>query len=170
MDNNDYRDQQQDSEQSSQPGEHQDSQQSNQPNNQQGGQQAYWQNNYGQCPPPPPYKQQYYYYPNNKPPYKYQQQYYYNQPEIQNSKNYAIAALVLGILSIITCEAIVFPTILGVLALLFGNKSKREIPLGYPGRRIADVGFILSIIGLSLVALVAFSEVISFMSKCFWHF
>ena len=184
MDNNDYREEQQDSQQNSQQGGQQDSQQnsqqgeqqysqqSNQQSGQQGNQQGYQyrQNYYGQYPPPPPFKQQYYYYPNNKPPYNYQQQYYYNQPNLQSSKNYAIASLVMGIISIITCAAIVFPAILGALALVFSNKSKKEIPIGYPGRHIAEAGFVLSIIGLSLVALVLFSEVTSFLSECFWHF
>ena len=174
MDNNDYREQQQDNTQYSQQGGQQDEQQYSQPSgqqsnqqcgqqsNQQGYQQGYQQNYWGQYPPPPPFKQQYYYYPNNKQPYNYQQQYYYNQLNLQSSKNYAIASLVLGILSIITCRAIILPIICGVLALVFSMKSKKEFPLGYPGRRIAEAGFILSIIGLAFVTLIVF-----FGSICF---
>lgn len=179
MDNNDYREEQQNNQQNGQQDNQQSYQQSNQQgyqqgyqqNNQQGYQQGNWQNNYGHYPPPPPpFKQQYYYQPKNTPPYNPNQQYYYNQPELTNSKNFAIASLVLGILSIITCEGIAFPIVCGVLALIFGMKSKKEIPIGFPGRKLANAGYVLSIIGLSLTALSIFGRVTSFMAECYWHF
>ena len=165
MDNNDYRDEQQTNQQNNQ----QNNQQYNQQYSQQGNQQGNRQKNYGQCPPPP-FKQQYYYYPNNKPPYNPQQQYYCNQTVTDNSKNYAVASLVLGILSILTCGGIWFAIICGVLALVFSMKSKKEIPIGFPGRKLANAGYVLSIIGLSLAALTVFSWVSGFMSKFYWRF
>lgn len=61
----------------------------------------------------------------------------------------AIASLVLGI-----CALVVFPPI-GILALVFGNRARREIAeRGDEGAGLATAGIVLGWIGTALTALV----------------
>lgn len=65
--------------------------------------------------------------------------------EEKNKSSMGIAALVLGIISIISAFFwyIALPT--GILAIIFGVKSIRRV-----GSKLGKTGFILGIIGLSL--------------------
>lgn len=70
----------------------------------------------------------------------------------------AIAALILGIGGFIVC-----PLICSVLAIVFGNLAKKEIDAnpGQEGRGMAQAGFILGIVGVSLVGLLVVVSLIA---------
>ncbi len=93
-----------------------------------------WQN-YGAPPPPPPYWPQ------------------YPQPRTGNGK--AIAALVLGIVSIVLCWLSLFDVIPVVLALIFGflgrHDSVRDPARG--GRGMAVAGIACAVVGALLAGL-----------------
>ena len=69
---------------------------------------------------------------------------------------YAVASLVLGILSIVTC---CLGLILGILAVVFANKA---IKLGYKGS-LANAGRICGIIGLVIGAIIVLYYIVCFI-------
>ena len=73
-----------------------------------------------------------------------------NQEKTQKSesKGMSIAALVLGIVSVVFCSAGLINISCGVLAIIFGTKGKKK-----NGKGMAKAGFILGIVGLSLQVL-----------------
>lgn len=62
-----------------------------------------------------------------------------------NRKGLSIAALVLGIVSIVFIKSFIISVACGILAIIFGNKGKTR-----GGKGMATAGFITGIIGLSL--------------------
>lgn len=98
-------------------------------------QQGYSNQNYYQQPQ---YSQGYGYGAQNNQPMQYQSY------DSKNGKGFAIASLVLGIVSLCTCCGGVLPALLG---LIFGIVSKLR---ANKGNTMALVGIILSIIGLVL--------------------
>lgn len=73
-----------------------------------------------------------------------------NKEETQKSesKGMSVAALVLGIVSVVFCSVGLVNIACGVLAIIFGIKGKKR-----NGKGMAQAGFILGIIGLSLRAI-----------------
>lgn len=66
---------------------------------------------------------------------------------------FAIAALVLGIFSIITYWATYFNVLsllAGVVGVILGIKARNMIPIGKKGRGLANTGFVCSVIGVVL--------------------
>lgn len=83
-----------------------------------------------------------------KDPYQYQQ-----QPPRQDVDGFAIASLILGIISFF-----LFPIIGAILAIVFGNKSIRENGMN----TMARVGKILGIVSLAIYIVVIIIMVIAF--------
>jgi len=69
----------------------------------------------------------------------------------QRTSGYAIAALVLGIVSLF-----IFGVICGTLAIIFGVKARNEIDRtpGLGGRQMATAGLVLGILGVVLWAVI----------------
>lgn len=69
-----------------------------------------------------------------------------------NGNGKAVASLVLGIISIVCVTGFFYTSLIGVvtgiLAIIFGNKARREAKSG-----IATAGFVFGIVGLSMCAL-----------------
>lgn len=86
-------------------------------------------------------------------------------PKEQGSNNKAIAALVLGILSILLCFISVFGIILGILAIVFAALSRKEC--GRSG--MATGGLVTGIVGVALNVLftILFVVVIGFFLNSF---
>lgn len=115
-------------------------------------------------PPPPPYQP-----PTSEPQPNYGQQQNYNQqqnygqpqpqygqpPVVQDNsaKGMAVAALVLGILSIILCFAPFVGLGMGIVALCLGVSAKKRLPAGEQG--MATAGVVLGIIGIIIGAIVS---------------
>lgn len=74
--------------------------------------------------------------------------------ELRNKSSMGIAALTLGIISVVFAIFwyISLPT--GILAIIFGKKSINKV-----GSKIGKAGFILGIIGLSLFAFIYLSAI-----------
>ncbi len=70
---------------------------------------------------------------------------HYSSPN-QPGRGRAIAALILGILSIVFCWGTYIGIILGILGIIFGALAKKTLP----DDKLGKVGFILGIIGLIL--------------------
>ena len=70
----------------------------------------------------------------------------------------AVASLVMGIGGFLVC-----PLILSVLAIVFGSMAKKEIDANpnQDGRGLAQAGWILGIVGLSIVGLVLVIAIIA---------
>lgn len=101
---------------------------------------------YGQPPYPPPPGQPGYPYPPQPPPYTTQ----YPPPRTGHGK--AIAALVLGILSILLCVLSLFDAVPVILALIFGGialAESRRRP-NREGRGMAIAGIACAIVGAIL--------------------
>ena len=122
----------------------------NNENNQQNGQQFTppsqqpdYTQQYNQQPQQPDYAQQY-----NQQPQQYNEPYYnqqypqYNEPLNDNSRGFAIASLVLGIISFFCCGSIC--SILGLIFGIISKKRKSE------NNGMATAGIVLSIIALVL--------------------
>ncbi|MCH5296177.1 MAG: DUF4190 domain-containing protein [Ruminococcus sp.] len=95
------------------------------------------QNNFNQNNQPYQYQQGDQY--NQNQPYQYQQ--YQEQPE--SGKNFAIASLVMGILSLVCCGSFVF----SILGIIFGVISKQRQK---ENNGMATAGLVLSIIAIAL--------------------
>lgn len=74
--------------------------------------------------------------------------------ELKNKSSMGIAALTLGIISVVSAIFwyISLPT--GILAIIFGKKAINKV-----GSKIGKAGFILGIIGLSLFAFIYLSAI-----------
>lgn len=84
---------------------------------------------------------------NTQGAYNQTQQPYYQQvvsPEMKQAENFAVASLVLGILSLIG----IFPC--GIAGIILGVSSKKKKPVN---NSMATIGIVLSIISLSIVVL-----------------
>ena len=69
----------------------------------------------------------------------------------------ATAALVLGILALVTSFTVIGGIVLGILAVVFGALGRRRARAGAPGGGRAVAGIVTGVIGLLLaVALIAF--------------
>lgn len=82
----------------------------------------------------------------------------------QKGKNYSIAALVLGIAAIIL--AFMGPVGLiglacGVVGLILGHKGRKMLPEGRRG--MATAGFVCSIVGLAVAAIMGVLTLVAFM-------
>lgn len=75
-----------------------------------------------------------------------------NENELKNKSSFGIAALTLGIISIVTALFwyISLPT--GILAIVFGRKAISKV-----GSKLGKAGFILGIVGLSLFVFIYLS-------------
>jgi hypothetical protein len=114
---------------------------------------------YGPNPQQPPYQSPMPYGYGAPPPY-----HGYAQPRSTNSK--AIAALVLGILSIVFCWLSVFDAVFVILALIFGLLALSETKNGRSGGRgMAVAGLICMVIGAILATIISI-KVFSAVDKC----
>ncbi len=101
----------------------------------------------------PPYVSQPSYVPQPYDP-SYQQAGYYQPPYVQpvyadsSARSMATAALVLGIISLLTGG---LP--LGIVGCVLGVKARNAIPYGAPGRGMATAGLICSIFGIVIGAI-----------------
>ena len=68
--------------------------------------------------------------------------------QTQRTNGIAVAALVCGILSVILFFTIVFPFILGVLAIVFGLVGMSKASQGAPNKGLAVAGLITGILGI----------------------
>lgn len=115
-------------------------------NNQNNNQQPDYTNQYNQYnqQPQPDYSNQYNQY--NQQPQQYNDPYYnqqypqYNEPQNDNSRGFAIASLVLGIVSFFCCGSVC--SILGLIFGIISRKRKSE------NNGMATAGIVLSIISL----------------------
>ena len=80
------------------------------------------------------------------------------EEEAKNKSGMGIAALVLGIISILTALFWYMTTWSGILAIIFGVKSIKKA-----GSKIGKAGLITGIIGLSLFAFIYISLTIIIM-------
>ncbi|MGQ4668718.1 DUF4190 domain-containing protein [Metabacillus halosaccharovorans] len=89
----------------------------------------------------------------------------YNKSENLNTNGKAIAALILGILSIITIIFTGVGIILGVIGLILGIIGFNEIKrFGQEGRKMAITGIICSCIGIFITIVFVVISVLLFMS------
>ncbi len=115
-------------------------------NNQNNNQQPDYTNQYNQYnqQPQPDYSNQYNQY--NQQPQQYNDPYYnqqypqYNEPQNDNSRGFAIASLVLGIVSFFCCGSVC-----SILGLIFGIISRKRKSVN---NGMATAGIVLSIISL----------------------
>lgn len=108
-----------------------------------------------------------------QPEYQQQQQTQYQQPGYQpllapppGSKGKATAALVLGIIGVVTWYISIFnivSLIISIVGIVLAVKARNEIQVGYEGRGLATAGLVLSIIGtvLSGIGVLAITMCIS---------
>ena len=75
-----------------------------------------------------------------------------NNEVTKNNSSMAIAALVLGIISIVTSSFWYMSIPTGILAIVFGAKATRKL-----GSKLAKAGLITGIVGLSLCVFVYIS-------------
>lgn len=80
-----------------------------------------------------------------------------NKKELKRKSPFGVAALVLGILSVVFASFWYVSVPSGVLAIIFGRKGIKQV-----GSRLAKAGFILGIIGLALFILLYVSAIIIF--------
>lgn len=78
-----------------------------------------------------------------------------NKNELKKKSSFGVAALVLGILSILFAAFIYISLPTGILAIIFGVKGIRKV-----GSKLAKAGFVLGIIGLSLLIFIYVSLLI----------
>lgn len=76
------------------------------------------------------------------------------QPQYDPNRSKAIAAMVLGIVSIVLAwtpgtATTVISLILAIVALVLGIQARKAIPRGAPNRGMATAGFVLAIISLA---------------------
>lgn len=94
--------------------------------------------------------QQQYQYQYQQPPFQqqqYQQQNVFVGQVDQKTKNMAIAALVLGILSIVSGKMFI-GLILGIAGIIISVKVRNVLPKGITERTMATIGMVCSIIGV----------------------
>ena len=126
-------------------------------------QQDYYQNSYNQ--PQNSYQNNYNY--NQQQGYQngYNQPQQYYQEPADNSRGFAIASLVLGILSLFCCG-----TVCSILGLVFGIISRKKNPVN---NSMATAGIVLSIIALVLGiifliwSLVAYGSIVGIIDEAY---
>ena len=126
-------------------------------------QQGYYQNSYNQ--PQNDYQNNYNY--NQQQGYQngYNQPQQYYQEPADNSRGFAIASLVLGILSFFCCG-----TVCSILGLVFGIISRKKNPVN---NSMATAGIVLSIIALVLGiifliwSLVAYGSIVGIIDEAY---
>ena len=75
-----------------------------------------------------------------------------NNNELKKKSSLGVAALVLGILSIVFAAFWYISLPAGILAIIFGREGIKKV-----GSKLAKAGFILGIIGLALFVLIYIS-------------
>ncbi|HET6562351.1 MAG TPA: DUF4190 domain-containing protein [Marmoricola sp.] len=103
-------------------------------------------------PPPPPGEHQGGYYPPPGQPGGY-----YEQPQKRGS-GMAIAALILGVLALLTCWTVLGGILFGLVAIILGFVASRRAKRGEAGgRAMAIIGIVTGLLGLiiSVVIVVA---------------
>ena len=88
--------------------------------------------------------------------YNQYQQYQQFQPYPQPKDGTAIASLVLGIMSFVLCETIIFGIVLGIVAIVLGASARSYASkFGFP-KGVATTGLVFGIIGIVLSVLFIF--------------
>ena len=89
----------------------------------------------------------------------------YMQPQKTTTSGTAIASLVLGIVSVVSCGGLSFLGIVGIiLAIIAKNDIKKT---GQSGNDLATAGLILSIIGTVILVFMVLILVVSFVSAAY---
>lgn len=94
----------------------------------------------------------------NNQPYQYQQDAQYNQnqpyqyPQYQeqpeSGKNFAIASLVLGILSLVCCGSFIFSVLGVIFGVISRQRQKENNGMATAGLVLSIIGIVFSIIGI----------------------
>ena len=105
-------------------------------------------------PAQPPYQQPQYQQPQHQQPQYQQPSYTPLLDPPPGAKGKAIAALVLGIVGILSVVTYWIPYfniisfVASIIGIIYGVKGRNEIPVGYQGRGLATAGLVLAIIGV----------------------
>ena len=130
------------------------------------------------CPPnQPPYEAPPYQGPNIPPyqtPYARSRNFggFYGPgaPYYQNPfKGNATASLVLGILGILLSGGVGSGIVLSIIGLVLGSKAMKGYQKGEPGRGIAVAGFVCSIVGICLGAIVLMNLISTFFYELYYY-